>query len=224
LIQKESRKKLQLTHDQLEHKVSERTSELEKMRDDLSRMNEELEILSMTDGVTGITNRRHFDKHLNDEWRRCQREEKSMSVIMIDIDYFKKYNDTYGHQQGDICLKSVAQSINNPDIANRPGDLVARYGGEEFIVLLIDASQIYANTIANKIQSSIADLKLHHSSTEVFNLSYISVSVGYAIKDNPRNSSPGELIEKADEALYKAKEKGRNQVCNYSSIHNLKIA
>ena len=224
LIQKESRKKLHLAHTQLEHKVIERTSKLEKMRYDLTRANEELEILSMTDGLTGITNRRHFDKHLNDEWRLCQREEKSMSVIMIDIDYFKKYNDTYGHQQGDICLKSVAQLINSSNITNRPGDLVARYGGEEFIVLLVDASQVYTNTIANKIQSSIVDLKLHHSSTEVFNLSYISVSVGYAIEDTPRNSSPGELIKKADEAMYKAKEKGRNQVCSYSSVHNLKIA
>ena len=214
VMQKESERKLKRAHSELEERVVERTRELEDAKSNLTRVNKELEVLSITDGLTGISNRRNFDIHLDNEWRHCIRESMSVTIIMLDIDYFKKYNDTYGHQKGDECLKSIAYMLNTTDLANRPGDIVARYGGEEFIVLLVDASVEYSRLIANKIHSGLANLKIPHETTEIDNYEYVSVSVGYAREENINKNGQKELIKKADEALYKAKHKGRNQVCS----------
>lgn len=175
--------------------------------------NKELEVLSITDELTGISNRRDFVKHLESEWRRCFREEMSMSIIMIDIDYFKNYNDTYGHQMGDECLITIAQLINITEIVNRPGDMLARYGGEEFIVLLVDATAGYTEAIAKSIHNKVNELRILHTATGESNHGYVSISVGYARAENVRDTSYKEIIKKADGALYKAKDAGRNQVC-----------
>jgi diguanylate cyclase (GGDEF)-like protein len=213
-LQRESSRKLSFAHSQLEKRVIERTRQLEDAQNNLSQINEELELLSITDDLTGVSNRRNFDKHTEHEWRHCYREEISMTIIMIDIDYFKKYNDTYGHQMGDDCLKAIAQLLNDIEFANRPGDLLARYGGEEFIILLVNANAEYVDEFTRLILEKVAELRIPHAATEVSNYEYVSLSLGYARADSIKNITYKELVKHADEALYRAKDAGRNKVCS----------
>jgi len=218
MLQRESKRKLTNAYAELESRVFERTKELEDAKSKLTKVNEELEVLSITDGLTGISNRRNFDNHLDKEWRNSLREDMSVTIIMFDIDNFKNYNDTYGHQKGDDCIKQIANMLKKRNLANRPGDLVARYGGEEFIVVLKNASAQHSKLIANKILKGVAELKIPHDTTTVENYKTVSVSVGYAREEKLHINQQNALIEKADEALYKAKETGRNKVCSYSEI------
>lgn len=179
----------------------------------LKRQRDLLARLSNLDGLTGIPNRRALDASLEREWRRCQRSRKPLSVIMTDIDCFKSYNDTYGHLQGDDCLKLVSAALQKT--LDRPGDLLARYGGEEFIALLPETDATGAQQVANKMIQAITELDLPHSGSTTCDR--ITVSIGVATTQPKRTTSSADLLEAADTALYQAKQGGRNQVCTWSA-------
>lgn len=176
----------------------------------------QLRLFSFTDGLTGVANRRKLDEYTDIEWRRAIRYELPTSVIMIDIDYFKLYNDTYGHQQGDICLKTVASVIQKSLI--RPGDFCARYGGEEFIVLLPDTDEKGALHIANKIASNLANEKIEHCRSDIN--AFVTVSMGLASTVPTSKTTCSQLISKADQALYQAKREGRNKAIFFLENEN----
>jgi diguanylate cyclase (GGDEF)-like protein len=160
------------------------------------------------DGLTGIQNRRMFDQHIQRAWQQAVREEERVAVLLVDIDCFKDYNDRYGHQAGDECLRAVAVSLSQ--CARRPMDFVARYGGEEFAVVLYQASREYVAEVLTRIQRSIAELNIPHEASRV--ASRLTVSIGAAFILPSSNRTHEGLIQLADEALYSAKEQGRNRV------------
>jgi len=167
--------------------------------------------LTLTDSLTGVANRRHFNDTMDNEWRRCGRLILPLSVVMIDIDHFKLYNDNYGHQMGDACLKQVAAAMKR--CASRPQDLLARYGGEEFILLLPQEGLDGAEVIAQRILDEVRRLALPHFKSPT--ASHITVSMGLASVVPPDGSEPGSLIRSADALLYRAKNNGRNRYCAY---------
>ncbi|MCP4722264.1 MAG: diguanylate cyclase [Desulfobacteraceae bacterium] len=173
----------------------------------LKEANEKLKLISMIDGLTQIPNRRKFDESLESEWNRHFREKTPLSVILCDIDFFKYYNDTYGHQTGDECLKKVASTIH--DNSYRSSDLTARYGGEEFVVILPNTNFKSAKMVAERIRTSVKNLKIEHSSSRANK--YVTLSLGIATIVPGLDNSAQSLIALADKAMYKAKEKGRNQ-------------
>jgi two-component system, cell cycle response regulator len=179
----------------------------------LAIANQKLQQLATTDGLTGIANRRQFDRVLMLEWRRLAREEMPLSLIMFDIDFFKLYNDFYGHLGGDDCLRQVAGAIAN--CAKRAGDLPARYGGEEFAVVLPNTSAKGANVVARKICDTIADLKLPHARSSIG--PYVTLSCGIATVIPCTEASPDTLISRADSALYQAKTAGKNRIFHASN-------
>ncbi|HLW25725.1 MAG TPA: diguanylate cyclase [Steroidobacteraceae bacterium] len=160
------------------------------------------------DGLTGIHNRRMFDQHILRVWQQATRETRQVAVLLVDIDCFKDYNDRYGHQAGDECLRAVAVSLSQ--CARRPLDFVARYGGEEFAVVLYEASHEYVAEVLTRIQRSIAELNIPHEASRV--ATRLTVSIGAASVLPGTNRSHEGLIQLADEALYTAKEQGRNRV------------
>lgn len=172
------------------------------------QMEEKLQRLSVIDGLTGIGNRRLFDETLGNEWKRVIRDKFPISLILLDIDFFKLYNDSYGHQAGDTCLKQVATALDL--CVQRPADLVARYGGEEFAVILPETTLEGASSLAESIRSSIESLKIEHNKSTVS--PYVTVSIGVSTLVPERVASYEQLILNADKALYRAKEKGRNQI------------
>jgi diguanylate cyclase (GGDEF)-like protein len=173
----------------------------------LKKQRDFLENLSNLDGLTGIPNRRSFDQVFDTEWRRAVRSHTPISLIMMDIDFFKKYNDTYGHAAGDDCLKQVAQALANS--IRRPQDFIARYGGEEFVALLPESDSIGALTVANIIQDNIESLDIQHCSSTVNGQVTISQGAATIV---PTLETSSLVLEAADKALYEAKEKGRNRV------------
>lgn len=183
----------------LENRVTQRTKELEIA-------NQKLEALSITDGLTGIANRRRFDEVLAFEWERAQRQNQTLALSLLDVDWFKKYNDCYGHQMGDECLKQVA-TILKENVA-RTGDLVARYGGEEFVFIAPATDGDTALRLARKICSAFEQLGLPH---ELSDFAFVSVSIGVAVIVPTEDLQPKDLIQIADEALYLAKKQGRNR-------------
>ncbi|WP_353153524.1 sensor domain-containing diguanylate cyclase [Herminiimonas fonticola] len=184
-------------------------SELRTARDDLERSNSELAALALLDGLTGLANRRRFDAALDDEFARAMRNQTPLALIMLDVDHFKKYNDHYGHPQGDECLKKVSKILKTATA--RTGDLVARYGGEEFVILLPGTDMTGAAAIAERVRLAIQALNIEH--TEIPG-GVVTASLGVAslIPQRKQNSSQ-QLVQAADQALYKAKEGGRNQSC-----------
>jgi diguanylate cyclase (GGDEF)-like protein len=176
----------------------------------LHQQAKKLQSLAERDGLTLIANRRRFDEFLQYEWRRSQRAEKPISLIMLDIDYFKPYNDTYGHLQGDETLKRVAEVIQK--MAQRPSDLAARYGGEEFSLILGETELEAAQHIAEKIRATVQELAIPHSASEV--IPFVPVSLGVSSTTIPHGEhfDVERLIRAADERLYKAKQNGRNQI------------
>jgi diguanylate cyclase (GGDEF)-like protein len=167
-----------------------------------------LERMAHVDGLTGIANRRRFDEALDVEIRRCQRAGQSLSLLLIDIDYFKHYNDHYGHGMGDLCLSQVAASLAHN--ASRAADLVARYGGEEFAVILPQNDLEGARLIAERLRERVLALEIPHAPS--CNLPWISISIGAATVTPPDEIQPGDLINAADRKLYEAKSSGRNCV------------
>lgn len=159
------------------------------------------------DGLTGIANRRTFDEHVDRVWAQAAREGRPLTLLMIDIDHFKSYNDRFGHQAGDECLRRVAWSLSSH--ARRPLDIAARYGGEEFALVLYDARRQHAEDLARQIQASIAALDIDHSESPAAN-KRLTVSIGIACVQPQSDRSHFGFIQLADEALYAAKERGRD--------------
>jgi diguanylate cyclase (GGDEF)-like protein/PAS domain S-box-containing protein len=166
-----------------------------------------MESLVVVDALTGISNRRRFDEALANEWRRALRDGEKLSLLLIDADHFKRYNDTYGHVRGDSCLKQIAEAA--LDVVLRPGDLVARYGGEEFAVVLPGTDETGAKAVAEDICQAVRNRRLPHEGNSP---GIVTVSVGCATIIPQRGKSPQDLIEAADQALYRAKGRGRNRV------------
>lgn len=198
---KQAQKALQLANEELEIKVEIRTQELKVV-------NKELQRLALLDGLTGVANRRYLDDFLEQSWRHAKRAHKPLALLMIDIDFFKLYNDTYGHLAGDSCLKSIANAIKTS--AKRGFDFVARYGGEEFVVILPDTNEENASFIAEKIRVSVESLGIKHKKSPISN--NVTVTIGVTSIVPKPGYTPSMLITIADKALYLAKNAGRNQI------------
>jgi len=168
-----------------------------------------VEAMAVTDSLTGLANRRHFDQYLATEWRRSARDRQPLSLIMMDVDHFKLFNDSYGHVRGDGCLKQIAEAC--MDVVSRPGDLVARFGGEEFAVILPNTDNEGAAKVAQEICDSVSVRRLPHCCSET---GVVTISLGCATLIPKFGKHAHDLIESADRALYEAKEQGRNRVCN----------
>jgi diguanylate cyclase (GGDEF)-like protein len=179
----------------------------------LQEANQKLHELVWSDSLTQIANRRYLDDYLQREWQRAAREKISLSLLLCDIDYFKSYNDTYGHLAGDACLKRVAQAIDST--VRRPADLVARYGGEEFAVVLPNTSFEGAVRVAENIKSYFEKIKIYHPASGVSK--YLTLSIGIATSIPSHHFSPETLLANSDRALYAAKLRGRNEYCGYIS-------
>lgn len=196
--------------------VLQRTKDLEKSNEkiehqklELEKTNRALKQLSFKDALTGLWNRRKYDQTIELEWRRCLRYKRPIALLLLDIDYFKEFNDSYGHMAGDECLIKVGEILKNTFC--RASDMVARYGGEEFIVLLSDTGEGEAVKIANMLRKKIESLNIPHEKSSVCN--YVTVSIGATFMVPDLNSSYENLFKAADRALYQAKDAGRNQVC-----------
>jgi len=175
---------------------------------ELKLARDRLEGLSMMDGLTGIPNRRKFDDFLALEWRRTRRSTGNLSLILIDIDHFKDFNDHYGHQAGDDCLKRVAAALR--DGVKRPTDLIARYGGEEFACVLLDTDIAGALEVATKLREIIFSLDIPHAASPT--AARLTISLGVTSIINSGADTSQDLIARADQNLYKAKVAGKNRV------------
>jgi diguanylate cyclase (GGDEF)-like protein len=217
-------KKLLAQNQQLQHTnelLMERTASLERLtiqlklenherqlaEQALGRMNQELAELAMHDALTALANRRRFDDYLTQEWYRMAREKLPLAIILCDVDYFKLYNDNYGHQAGDDCLFQIAQSLYRS--LRRPADLAARYGGEEFALVLPNTEQKGALTVGHNVRRAIQQLKIQHSHS---GFEYVSLSLGLSCTIPTVQHQPTDLLMAADHALYEAKRRGRNQL------------
>ena len=167
-----------------------------------------LRTIALIDGLTGVANRRQFEQVLPVSWSQCAREKQPLTIILLDIDFFKHFNDTYGHTEGDVCLRLVAQKIH--DTVNRPYDLVARFGGEEFICILPNTDLIGGTYVAQQIVDSIVSLKIPHINSSISAFVTISAGVSSVVPEYDMSSTT--LIEEADKQLYIAKDRGRNRV------------
>ncbi len=168
-----------------------------------------LEELSMCDSLTGIPNRRFFEEALEKKHKEMQRDNGTLAVVMIDIDFFKPYNDNYGHWKGDEALTQVARALKRS--IKRPTDVAARYGGEEFIVILKNCDQEGAKKVANELVEAVRSLKIEHRFSKASD--YVTISAGLAFKEKESSITKEELIKEADEQLYRAKESGRDKYC-----------
>ena len=196
----------------LESQVIERTAKLQQSETSLKQANLELEKLVNVDGLTQIANRRCFDDRLRSEWQRLSREQQLMSLLLLDIDYFKRYNDCYGHQVGDDCLKTIAQALKKT--LCRSADLVARYGGEEFVAILPNTDLDGAIIVAEQIRRAIANLEIPHQNSEISDM--VTVSIGVTSLIPSPDQKPSTLIKQADVALYCAKQQGRDRAIVFS--------
>lgn len=177
----------------------------------LTAVNRELEQISRQDALTRIANRRYFDSYLTQELKRAARQRSDLSLILADVDYFKLYNDRYGHQAGDDCLRQVASALSS--VCRRPADLAARYGGEEFIMVLPETPLAGAIMVAESLQQAIARLGVPHAGSEVARV--VTLSQGVAAIAPQADTAPEQLVQIADQALYRAKQRGRN--CHVSA-------
>ncbi|MCT7517676.1 GGDEF domain-containing response regulator [Aliarcobacter cryaerophilus] len=173
---------------------------------DLKIKNDMLEKLSMYDGLTNIRNRRFFDETFEKTFNEIKRDKKSLAVLMIDIDFFKPYNDNYGHGQGDETLRKVAKALEKT--IKRASDFVARYGGEEFVILLKDINKNGVEAVANNLLNAVRELKITHEFSKIEN--YVTISIGASFYNSNSDVTKLELLLKADETLYSVKNSGRN--------------
>ena len=184
---------------------------------ELLQANQELQKLALSDGLTRLANRRRFDEHLSDEWQRLARDKQPLSLILCDLDHFKRYNDTFGHPAGDRCLIRVARALLNAP--QRPADLVARYGGEEFAVILPNTDTHGAWRVAQKIHENIRELKIEHAADN--EEKYVTVTMGVSTVLPGHKSTAQMLVQASDLALYHAKQQGRNRTyihAHYNTI------
>lgn len=196
-----------LLNARLEERVSQRTMELEQALTDLAEANRELEDLSTLDGLTGVKNRRYFDRNYFKEFKRSHRDRLPLAILMIDIDHFKAINDQHGHLAGDECLRTVARTIKG--VVKRPADAVARYGGEEFTVILPSTTPEGANVVAEQIREAVETMSVTFEDRSI----NPTVSVGVATITPVDINHPEVVIHAADHAMYEAKQQGRNRVC-----------
>lgn len=175
---------------------------------EMQRLNRELEQLSFTDGLTGIANRRLFDSKLESAWTQSRAAQLPLSLIILDIDRFKNFNDIHGHLAGDDCLKRVASALLS--VVRRAGDVVARFGGEEFILLLPETDQSTAHEMAQACLREIADLRIAHGGSDVSDC--VTASFGVATANAYHDQSPNNFVEEVDRLLYRAKTTGRNRI------------
>ncbi|ACV69640.1 diguanylate cyclase [Desulfohalobium retbaense] len=187
----------------------------DRMQKNLNTLNEELNAhkdvlseMSYIDGLTGIANRRRFNETVEAEWQRGLRNNQALALVFLDLDYFKQYNDNYGHNLGDTCLIDVAKALQQS--AKRCNDLVARYGGEEFVILLPDTDQEGAFAVGQKVLDNIRNLEIPHAFSPIAQV--VTASVGVAVTIPGAERTPQDLIQTADAQLYAAKEAGRNQM------------
>lgn len=178
------------------------------LREKLELANKEAEEIARLDGLTGIPNRRHMDEYLYSEWQRALRDQNPISVVLLDIDFFKPFNDNYGHQFGDDALARVAKCLQRQ--IHRPADMVARYGGEEFLIILPDTPVGGAYSLAEKMCQQVHELEIPNSGSQVSD--YLTISCGVASLIPDESTPLDRVIHFADKALYEAKEKGRNRV------------
>lgn len=164
--------------------------------------------IAMIDGLTGAPNRRRFDESLQTEWSRCARDKLPLSLAMIDVDFFKRYNDTYGHQAGDGCLVAVSRALQRG--LRRPQDLMARYGGEEFVCLLPQTLSEGALQVANQMLHEVQALSIAHAASDIADI--VTVSIGLATTYPKNNNDFSQILSRADKALYDAKVGGRNRI------------
>jgi diguanylate cyclase (GGDEF)-like protein/PAS domain S-box-containing protein len=183
-------------------------SERKKTEEEVLRLQKELEHLSYKDGLTDLPNRRMFDSVIELEWLNAKRYRHPLSLILIDIDFFKQYNDHYGHLQGDACLKQVAQVLSQA--VTRTRDLIARFGGEEFVIVLPETDAVAAKTIAERCQHLIQQANIQHRQSQVANVLTISLGVNTIIPSQKDDLLA--FIEKTDQHLYHAKQNGRNLI------------
>jgi len=189
------------------HDVSERDA----MEQSLREANENLAVAAATDGLTGLANRRQFDEMLRGSIHRATRTGKPLALLFSDVDHFKHFNDTYGHQAGDVCLQQVGYAVN--EIFHRSGELVARYGGEEFAVILPDTDRVQAEVMAQRMLAAVGGLGIEHEDSGVSEVVTLSVGVSVYRPNSTRPPSNERFIENADKGLYRAKQQGRNCVC-----------
>jgi len=205
-VQKSLLKLQERTTQQLEQEVKERTLKLETAMKKLTFANEKLDSLARLDSLTGLSNRRNFDQAFDIAWRETLQQRQPMSMMMADIDHFKKINDTYGHLFGDQCLMKVANILKK--CVTNPSDLAARFGGEEFIIMLPDTDSKVATSIAELIRKNIEKLRMNYEGEQI----KFTISIGVATIVPTRVINSSDLNERADQALYLAKEEGRNRV------------
>jgi two-component system, sensor histidine kinase LadS len=194
--------RLKSSEQQLESRVAERTAELEAA-------NRKLEALSSTDALTGLANRRHFEAALASEWQRAQRSGQLLALGLIDVDWFKPYNDRHGHQAGDACLRRVAELI--ASCLSRNSDVVARFGGEEFVFIAPATDAEAALNMGRRVCEALQALQLPHEASDY---GYVTASIGVAALLPSGQTTPDDLFKAADQAMYRAKREGRNRaVC-----------
>lgn len=191
----------------LVEELSSSNAELHRTNRMLRDAKEDLRIIALTDELTGLSNRRHFIQLFKRHWARAHRSHQPVSCLMIDIDHFKAYNDHYGHQQGDECLKAVAGIMKKT--IQRPDDLVARYGGEEFVAVLPDTGLSGAVLVAERMIDALRGANIEHLGAPE---GQVTVSVGVAAFRDVMDHGMDELLKAADDALYRAKEQGRNRL------------
>ncbi len=192
-----------------ERNAADAATDIRKKNAELEALNKQLRSLALADGLTGVANRRRFDEVIENEWHRCRRDHVPLALLMIDIDHFKDFNDHYGHQAGDDCLKQIARTLNEG--FSRAIDLVARYGGEEFVCLMPETDSDGASAIAETLCTSIEKIGIVHEHSATAR--YVTVSIGVAVQIPNDKGNPDGLIAEADKALYRAKRLGRNRVC-----------
>lgn len=180
----------------------------QRLEIELKAANRQIEILAHHDSLTGLYNRRYFDSRLEQEFNRLQRTAQPLSLVIADIDFFKKYNDTYGHLAGDDCIRAIGEACQAA--ARRGSDIAARYGGEEFVLLLPNTERQGAGTVAQDLSAFVRDKAIPHATSSVAPV--VTVSIGVATIVPCRSSAPDMLIHLADQALYESKLSGRNMI------------
>ena len=192
----------------VQYRMEKMTDFLQESNQELQDENEKLEHMTLEDSLTQLYNRRYFEMHLEKEWRRAIREKSKLTLIVIDVDYFKLFNDTYGHAEGDECLKTIAKELKLS--LQRPSDVIARIGGEEFVALLPEVDEEGALVVAKAMQGRLKKTAIVHATSPVSE--HVTVSIGIVSSVPSEGVTALSLFKAADKALYKAKTKGRNQV------------